>query len=100
MRATISDRESGDHSYGVLPKAAFTSAGVTRCASPVATSATHSSSPVRVAFTYARRRPSGDQRGKARREPAGTGTRRLAPEATSWKVMPVSHETRLGAGPL
>ena len=58
-RATISPELSGSQRKGV-PMVAFSPAPIRRRACAVATSATHSSSPLPTAFANASERPSGD----------------------------------------
>ena len=59
IRAITNPELSGSHLNGV-PRVAFSSGPTMRFASPVATSATHSSSPSATPFTKARCRLSGD----------------------------------------
>jgi hypothetical protein len=83
---TSTERLSGIQVKAAPVAAALTIGWVSRRALPVATSATHSSSPAGLSTRKARRWPSGDQDGAVKRVPGASGTsarrRRPRPAAT------------------
>ncbi len=78
----------------------MTTGSVSFRARAVATSTTHSSSPVGRSSTKARDFASGEKRGAVNRASAGRATTRAGPPSTACRLSPVSQDTRLSAMPL